>query len=279
MTPSPDYPRDAAMADDGLDRIADHQRQQLSALLDGELAPDEARFLLRRLQHDPELIGRWERWQQAGDILRGRVDLPVAVGFAQGVAAAIRAEPTVRPAANGSRRLRWGGAALAASAAMVALLLARQAPDRIAPETSAPIVATSDTLPGTPSAVPVSTTPAPTPDRTHGGQLAAALAVADVPRRLGARRSRAQNQRAAIRVSTRVADQRATSAVALATAPVDPFSGQHVNYAHRPWPKALLPDVPAAGAFTVEYGTRSVPERALYPFAPRNDGASIEPGP
>jgi Meckel syndrome type 1 protein len=282
MTPNPDLSNAAAVPDDGLERITDHQRQQLSALLDGELAPDEARFLLRRLQHDPELIGRWERWQQAGDILRGRVDLPVAPGFAQAVAAAVACEPAARPVASSSRRLRWGGAALAASAAMVALLLARQAPDGRpagAPE-PAPIAALSGASPAT---APVAPAPSarvpsmPAPDRTHGGELATALAVADVPRRLGARRSRAQNQRAASRVASRMTGQSQRSpaaiAVALAAAPIDPFSGQHVNFAHRPWPKALLPGSPATGSFTVEYGTRAAPDRALYPFAPRGDEA------
>ena len=36
-----------------VDKILDHNRLQLSALVDGELSPHEARFLLRRLQHDP----------------------------------------------------------------------------------------------------------------------------------------------------------------------------------------------------------------------------------
>ena len=49
MTASPD-----SIATDKLDT---HYRQQLSALMDGGLAADEARFLMRRLQHDRELTG------------------------------------------------------------------------------------------------------------------------------------------------------------------------------------------------------------------------------
>ena len=37
------------------DKFELHYRQQLSALVDGELAADEARFMLRRLEHDSEL--------------------------------------------------------------------------------------------------------------------------------------------------------------------------------------------------------------------------------
>ena len=44
-------------------KLSLQQRQQLSALVDGDLAPDQAAFLLRRLGHDAELAGRWQRWQ------------------------------------------------------------------------------------------------------------------------------------------------------------------------------------------------------------------------
>ncbi len=54
----------------GIDRMEIHYRQQLCALIDGDLPPDEARFLLRRLQHDAELGGCWERWQMIGEALR-----------------------------------------------------------------------------------------------------------------------------------------------------------------------------------------------------------------
>ncbi|MFN7137618.1 MAG: RseA family anti-sigma factor, partial [Thermomonas sp.] len=42
-------------------------REQLSALMDGMLPEDQTRFLLRRLQHDAELAGSWERWRIASD--------------------------------------------------------------------------------------------------------------------------------------------------------------------------------------------------------------------
>ena len=54
------------------DRLYAHNRRQLSAMLDGELSPDQARFMLRRLQHDTALAACWERWQGCGDVLRGR---------------------------------------------------------------------------------------------------------------------------------------------------------------------------------------------------------------
>ena len=45
-------------------------REQLSSLMDGELPPDSARFLSKRLGNDADLAATWERWHCARDILR-----------------------------------------------------------------------------------------------------------------------------------------------------------------------------------------------------------------
>ena len=58
------------------DKFDTHYRLQLSSMMDGELSLDEARFLLRRLRHDEELNGCWERWQLCGDVLRGQAQAP-----------------------------------------------------------------------------------------------------------------------------------------------------------------------------------------------------------
>ena len=273
MTPNNDRIDGDRVAEPGVDRILDHHGQQLSALLDGELPPDEARFLLRRLQHDPELLDCWARWQLAGDCLRQRAEVPLPASFAQDVAQAVAREPKLAVAGSGGHRLRWaGGAAIAASAAVLALMLARQAP-QASPEAAqvSPRVATAPA----PASEPASTPVAPTPERAPAvaGELATALAVAEVPRRIGAaRRSRAQSQRAALRTpvqSQQVA--RADTAVATSVA-VDPFSGQHISLSDRPWPRALLPAAPTSGSFNVDYGTRRAVTPTLYPFAPRNAG-------
>lgn len=274
MTPNNDRIDGDRAAEPGVDRILDHHRQQLSALMDGELPPDEARFLLRRLQHDPELLGCWTRWQQSGDCLRKRAEVPLPDSFAAAVAQAVARESKPAVAGSAGNRLRWaGGAAIAASAAVLALMLARQAP-QASPDaaTVQPRVATAPTSPPAVAPAPV----APTPERApSAGELATALAVADVPRRIGAtRRSRAQSQRAALRTpaqSQQVAHTQADTAIAANTA-VDPFSGQHISLTDRPWPRALLPAAPASGSFNVDYGTRRAETPALYPFAPRNAG-------
>ena len=113
------------------DKIDNHYQQQLSAWIDGDLPSDEARFLLRRLQHDDELASRLGRWQLCGDVLRGQAQAPAPAGFAERVAAAVNAEPSLLAASATAPRARsnlrvWGGGALAASVAAIALFMVRQ---------------------------------------------------------------------------------------------------------------------------------------------------------
>jgi anti-sigma factor RsiW len=94
------------------DKLHDHHRQQLSAMLDGELLPDQAKFMLRRLEHDGELAACWERWQVCGDILRGRHDALLPADFSRRVADAIAGQDHAASAATAldalGRRCRAG---------------------------------------------------------------------------------------------------------------------------------------------------------------------------
>jgi hypothetical protein len=92
--------------------------EQLSALMDGELPDAEARFLLRRLEHDAELRATWERMQLASQCLRAQPWQPVAAGFAERVAVAIQ---DTRPARAQRPLLRW---AIAASVLALGLVMA-----------------------------------------------------------------------------------------------------------------------------------------------------------
>ncbi|MCE7931362.1 MAG: anti-anti-sigma factor, partial [Xanthomonadales bacterium PRO6] len=47
-------------------------REQLSALMDGELGRDERAFLLRRLEHDAELRSMWTRMHLVRDVMSHR---------------------------------------------------------------------------------------------------------------------------------------------------------------------------------------------------------------
>lgn len=101
-------------------------REDLSALMDGELGAEPTRFLLRRLEHDPELGATWSRWHLIRACLASDSARMSAQrrdnDFAAGVAAALEAE-----AAPQSRARHWarylGGGAIAASVAVAALML------------------------------------------------------------------------------------------------------------------------------------------------------------
>src|SRR5688500_9215239 len=268
------------------DKLYAHYCRQLSAMMDGELSPDEAKFMLRRLEHDTALAGCWERWQICGDVLRGRRHALLPADFAQRVALAIaddgRASVAVSAGAKSRPRLaRWGGgAALAASVAVVAFLVARQLPNDTgsAPETPSTIVAQT---PARPAPAPVETAPRTTtetpPAAGTGAALAAtALAAVEVPRRTSERRTRAQGQRAADRVRAQeiqardvaasppmvaaaelpaLAEVPTTESAPVATTPTtpDPFAAPHITTT-RPWPRAILRGYPADSAFSAGYG-------------------------
>lgn len=258
--------------DASVDKLDLHARQQLSALVDAELAPDEARFLLRRLQHDTELSGRFERWQLAGDVLRGQVRRVAAVDLGERIAAAIASDAAagVQPAAAAGGRgpswTRWGGggAALAASVAVVAMLVGRPAaPDQVA----APVAAVAmQTLPSTEARLPVAPAVSSAPQRE--------VAVAAPPARQQARpvnRVRPSPAVAAAEPATAVADAGGASAL-----PADPFASSAPLQA-RPWPRAVLAQ-PSSGRFTASLGEVAAP-RPFYPFEPSPPAEAVAPVP
>src|SRR5690606_24473411 len=134
--------------------------------------------------------------------------------------------------------------------------------------------------------------PAPTQAPDAASTLATAVAAAEVPRRAAQRRAvRGQQQRAASR-PRRSAQAPAVVAVAsgapapsldaavaavpavLAEADV-PAPGTVTDLfttrprQPRPWPRAILPGLPARDAFTVGYGGMAREEHPFHPFEPR----------
>lgn len=289
---------------DVTEKLLDHNRQQLSALIDDALSPDEARFLLRRLQHDESLAQCLSRWQLCGDILRGHAHAPAPAGFAQRVATAIAGDTATaadaRPA-TGWRSARWGsGLALAASVAVIALFVARQTPELASPDGgSQPAQVASQAQPQTPApatvvasvqtSAPTNLVPQPRQPDAPGsaGEIAAVAAVAALPRRAAERRSRAQSQRAALRTSSRRAVEPQIAVAAAAPGPAasppavqdamvataaaspaiaNPFTPKAGIITTRPWPRALLPGAAAGSGFSVDYGRRQADPGAFYPF-------------
>lgn len=260
------------------DKLELHCRQQLSALIDGELPAEEARFLLRRLEHDVELAGCHERWQLCGEVLRGRACAPAPAGFAARVAQAVAVEPDA-PARDTARRLprwlRWGGGALAASVAALALFVAR---DRLPSEdeagTATPVVATTARMAAPRVDATGSLPPAAERTLADAGEAVAsaatapAAAVAAQRRVASATRSR---QAAAVRRQAPAERMVAESAPAAA----DPFAGHNGLLQARPWPRAALAPVGESGMFNASVPASQA--RSFYPFEPRPLAAPGEP--
>lgn len=258
-------------------------REQLSAMMDGALSADEARFLLRRMEHDDELADCWERWQFAGDAMRGiagralPADFPRRVGRAiaddVALADAIESQTLAVAATPGTRRplLRWGGgAALAASVALAALIGSRtlSAPDH-APQQVA-------TAPAAPAAVPVASVRVPEPVLPAGVAEAGAAAIAAAaaatkdnravrPHLVASAQAVPVGRSAAAELAaakSRKAMSSQAVQVASATYGRDLAPGAHIT--SKPWPRALVPGASAGGEVTA--GLEGSP--AFQPFQP-----------
>jgi sigma-E factor negative regulatory protein RseA len=110
--------------------MTDQIREQMSALLDGELTPDEFGLLVRRMERDTELRRSFGVYVLAGEMLRSPGGVTASPGFANRVSAAIdagHATTRVTPLEPARARLRWkrpvAAAAVAAGAALAAVLL------------------------------------------------------------------------------------------------------------------------------------------------------------
>jgi sigma-E factor negative regulatory protein RseA len=111
--------------------MTDRIREQMSALLDGELPQDEVGLLVRRLERDEHLRRAFGNYVLAGEALRAPGGALASPGFAARVTAAIDEgaveSAPVRPSSPASTR--WTrpafATAVAASAAVAAVLLVR----------------------------------------------------------------------------------------------------------------------------------------------------------
>lgn len=259
------------------DKFEIHYRQQLSALIDGELPADEARFLLRRLQHDEELAGCHERWQLCGDVLRGRALAPAPIDFAARVRSAVAAEPAPRaqPAPARGRAWRWGGGAVAASVAALALFMTHERVPAPAVDAPAPVFATTAQVPRAPVD--------PDGDNAYGTMAAAAPAAAlaasrrDASPRQVASATRVQQAARASSTRRQVPPQvqvaSAAPVVHEAPAPVagNPFAHPDTLQA-RPWPRSALAG--GESPLNASFGNLQ-PQATFYPFEPA-DAASAQ---
>lgn len=98
-------------------------KEQLSALMDGEVNRDAARFVLRALDSDRTLAIQWSRFHIARDCLQHKPVLVADAGFAAAVMSRLDAE-AASTQGGGVRWLRYlSGGAVAAAVAVVALMV------------------------------------------------------------------------------------------------------------------------------------------------------------
>lgn len=224
-------------------------REQLSALMDGALPADQTRFLLRRLQHDDSLAGSWERWRMAGETMRGLAPAQrLPADFAARVSAALHGDAVHAPpqvaakgAAHGPAWLRWGGgAAMAASLAVVAALALRPAD---APDTAELAVQVAAATPEAQAPAHHPRTPAPAASDTVAdapAALVAAAAVAAKPVRERRTPVRAPRQEPTAAPMVAQTDVPASATPAGVPLPQD-------GIVTRPWPRSVLPQYASSG--------------------------------
>lgn len=143
--------------------MTDQIREQVSALLDGELPQDEIGLLVRRMERDPELRGTFGRYSLIGEALRAPGGAVAQPSFAARVRAAID-EPAAAasdvPPPSVPARAFWKhpavATAVAASFAAGAVLVMR-------PE----LIATKEPATGRPSLVVVASNASPTPAQSQ----------------------------------------------------------------------------------------------------------------
>ena len=112
--------------------MTDQIREQISALLDGELAKDELGLLVRRMERDAELRHAFGNYVLIGEALRAPGSITASRGFAARVEAALDETPArVEPVdpLQAPRQWRWArpaiASAVAASLAVAGVLLLR----------------------------------------------------------------------------------------------------------------------------------------------------------
>lgn len=255
-----------------------HDRESLSALFDGELRGDAARFVHKRLAGDVQWRQTCGIWLLAGDVLRGRTVAAAPAGFAERVQLALAQESAAvahAPAATvGWSRRGWiPGAALAASVAVAAWFVASPVDEATPAAMPAATVAT---------AAPVRAAPMPPAALASPTAPEVASPLSAVARRTGNAGSRAPRAIAAAATPV-VAPEQALASVASATsggidatALADPFRMPPPQPASRPWPRAVLPNYPVAATLTAGYGAGPQNPAVVfsdspgfYPFEPR----------
>jgi sigma-E factor negative regulatory protein RseA len=128
------------------DKRTDSIDELVSALVDGELSRESARFLMRRLEHEPTLVERFGSYHTIRACLKREPVLAGSEAFVAGIWARLDGQAAAQAVPARPRYGRWlraaAGGAIAAGMAAVALLSLR-APDTA---TLGPVAATPAAL-------------------------------------------------------------------------------------------------------------------------------------
>jgi sigma-E factor negative regulatory protein RseA len=144
--------------------MKDQIREQVSALLDGELSRDEIGLLVRRMERDPQLRGSFGRYSLIGEALRAPGGEIARPAFAARVSAAIAlpADPAAAGVPVAARHTAFWkrpafATAIAAGFALLAIMVVRPF---AGPETATVTAQAQAVIERSPLAGAVSPTPA-----------------------------------------------------------------------------------------------------------------------
>jgi sigma-E factor negative regulatory protein RseA len=149
--------------------MTDQIREQISALLDGELAKDELGLLVRRMERDAELRRAFGNYVLIGEALRAPGGATASRGFAARVGAALDEAPArndVVEVSQRARQLRWARPALA-SAVAAGIAVAGVLMLRLGSPGDAPIADNRGNAAPVSTDVPQATTASPTLEQSQ----------------------------------------------------------------------------------------------------------------
>ena len=124
-------------------------KEQLSAMVDGQLPGHEQELLVTRLTRDQVLAGCWHRYHLISDAIRRQLPEPTVPQLSDRIRKALRDEPSLAAPSTRTRSVwlkSFTGLAVAASVAFIAVLAVRTAQENSPPELvagSAPVTQTA----------------------------------------------------------------------------------------------------------------------------------------
>jgi len=122
--------------------------EHLSSLMDGELSRETGLFMTRRLSSDEALCETWERYHLVRDCIRQPGSKQIVTGLCAKISVSLEAEDA--PVLSPWQKNRWlkpvSGLAIAASVAMMAIVITAPQPE-VVPGAAETVVSTASNQP------------------------------------------------------------------------------------------------------------------------------------